>query len=148
MSSLALDVREEYGKGNPIILWKNRPEPFRIGSQAVAFSGKVAIVQTILDGTKGRPILLEYRLARRAHIEAWLELVEDDSVVPASFTTAYDVGFPRAIFAMRDPIPIPVNEILRDQSVDFNQTIFDSTSEDYRKGFDLWRGVINLIAIE
>lgn len=127
-------ARATFESGKPLLFWKNRTEPFRIGSQTVAASGKVAIVQTVPDGTKGRPILIEYRMARASDILGWLAQVENDSI-------SLDItGLPSCIFSMRDPLPTPQNEVLKDQSWDVGQTLPD--------GFDYWRGVMNLIATE
>jgi hypothetical protein len=141
--STAVDVNYQViSQGNPFVMWVNRTSPFIIGSARVAHSGKVALVRTATISNIGKPMLLRYRLARKAHIDAWSALISNDPFNTTTIVSYLDTGY-KVIFSPNNPISEPQNEIIRDYDID--QTIFDSSSGDYRKGFDWWTGTLSLI---
>ena len=143
--SLSINVRQLYEAGQPILFWKNRVDPFIIGSETPAQSGKVAIVRSETDSDSGKPMIVEFRLARRSHIYAWEDKADDNPFNTTSLASYFSTGH-TVIFSINKPITYQ-NEVLRDDSCDIDQTIFDSGHSDYLKGFDLWRGILNLIIV-
>ncbi len=141
--SINIDVRYQYAHGNPILFWVNRFDPFIVGTEVPAHSGRVAMLKTRTSGSAGKPMIVNFRLARYSHIAAWVGMVDHNPFNTTSLVSYFSTGH-TVIFRLQDPIVFQ-NEIITDYDVD--QTIFSSGSGAYRKGFDLFRGTLNLIIV-
>jgi hypothetical protein len=142
--SIQINVRQLVLDGKPILFWRNRYDAFNVGSESIAYSGKLAIIKTLVDGLKGFPMVVEYRMARRTHIETWRTYFNSGPFNTTALADYFNTGH-KVIFRLRDPIT-QQNEIIRDY--DIFQTIFDLSSLDYRRGFDYFRGTLNLVIVE
>jgi hypothetical protein len=101
------------------------------------------MVKTAVSGLIGAPMVVEFRLARKSHISAWLNYVNSGPFATTTLVDYFSTGR-TVVFNPQTPI-VWENEIVREWDID--QTFFDSTHGDYRKGFDLWKGVLNLIIV-
>ena len=131
-------------QGKPVLFWRNRYEGFNVGSEIVAYSGKLAIIKTPVDGLKGFPMVVEYRMARRQHIENWRGFLDADPFYTTALADYFDTGH-MVVFRLKDPITIR-NEVINDY--DIAQTIFDYGGGDFRSGFAWFRGFLNLVIVE
>ena len=132
--------------GQPILFWQNRDEldPFTVSQVTSAHNGKAAIVKQELSSLAGKPMIVEFRCAKRSHILGWRTLMNANSAFnTTSLASYFDTGH-TVLFNPQQLIK-PANEIIKD--FDFDQDIFDSGSSYYRKGFDLWRGTLHLFII-
>jgi hypothetical protein len=141
--SISLSPITEYEAGRPVVVWRNRDDPFIVGRMTTAHSGKVAVVKNSTDDSIGKPMILDFRLARKAHIDSWIALVDSNPFSTTSISSSLVTGY-SVIFNIKNPIVFQ-NEVLKDQFFDTDQTIFLSSHADYMSGLDLWRGTLNLI---
>lgn len=143
--AITIDIRKEFSDGNPILFWANRIQPFRVGSMRSAHSGKVAMVRRVTSNDIGKPMIITYRLARRAHITAWEALVDSDPFNTTSLVSYLNTGY-KVIFSIQNPISQPQGEVI--QSFDMDQNIFQSGHARYRKGYDLFKGQLSLVIVD
>ncbi|MFX1253959.1 MAG: hypothetical protein ACFFCZ_20270 [Promethearchaeota archaeon] len=143
--STQLKIRTQYAAGKPILFWRNRLDPFIIGNEVVAQSGKIAMVKNVTDNDVGKPMIVDFILARKSHLDTWEALVGGNPFNTTSLASYFSTGH-TVMFRFKNPI-VYKNMVLRDGSYDTNQTIFDSGHADYLKGFDLWQGTLNLIIV-
>lgn len=141
--SIQLSVRTQYAADKPILFWRNRIDPFVVGNETTAQSGKIAIVKNSVTGSVGKPMTVDFILARKAHIDGWITLMSSNPFNTTSLVSYFSTGY-SVIFRIKTPI-VYQNMVLKDGSYDIDQTIFLSTHGDYLKGLDLWRGTLNLI---
>lgn len=134
-------VRDNIAAGLPVLFWINRYDPFIIGGETAAQSGKVATWNMSLSSSAGKQMIVEFRMARRAHVLAWIALVNNNPFNTTSLAAYFSTGH-TVIFARKNPI-VPINEVLKGD-YDIGQNIFNSAHTDYRPGFDWWRGTLNL----
>jgi len=140
--SYNLDIRYRVANDQPSLMWVNRHEVYQIGSSRTSHSGRVALVKKATVQDQGRPMLVNFRMARKSHIDAWTTLAEgSDPFNTTSLATYFSTG-KMVIFSIQNPITIR-NEII--QTWDINQDIFDSSSGNYRAGFNWWAGTLSLI---
>jgi hypothetical protein len=133
-------VRDKVASGLPILFWVDRYEPFIIGGETTASSGKVATWNMSLSSSAGSPMTVAFRMAKRAHVLAWIALVNNNPFNTTSLASYFSTGH-TVIFARNKPI-VYENEIIKEY--DMGQDIFNSAHADYRAGFDCWKGVLNL----
>lgn len=133
-----------YQSGYPILYWVN-DDPFIIGSQRVAYSGKVA-TQRMTIGTKvGAPMLVKYILAKASHIKAWQLLVDDNPFAPSSLDSHFSAtGVTKVMFQMIEKPIVYENMLIKDGNLDINQDIFVAGTK-YKRNFDIWQGMLYLI---
>jgi hypothetical protein len=143
--SITIDIRKEFADGNPIVFWRNRVSPFRVGGMRVAHSGKIAMVRKAISDDIGKVMSLTYRLARRSHISTWEGMINDDPFNTTEIVDYLETGY-KVIFAIRNPIIEPQGEVI--QSFDMDQNIFQSAHGRYRKGMDLFLGQLNLVIVD
>lgn len=143
MSNYDLDIRGNVAQGKPVLFWSNRGDPFIVASQNVAQSGNVAIVRAKKSNLVGAPMIVRFTLAKASHIVTWQGMAKNNAFETTSLDSTFVTGH-RVIFNVKRPIEFD-NMILKDQNYDIHQSIFDYTSPDYRRGFDVWRGVLSLI---
>lgn len=136
-----IDVNSQVAAGNPVLFWTNAYDPFIIGQQSVAHSGRVAMVQTEVTGLEGMPMIVNFRMATKSHIAAWKLLVDNDPFNTTALASYFSTGY-KVVFQLNNPI-VANNEVIREY--DYNQNIFTSGHARYRKGFDHFRGTLNLI---
>lgn len=134
-------VRDKIAAGLPVLFWVNRYDPFIIGGEAAAHSGKVATWNMSLSSSAGKPMIVDFRMARRAHISTWITMVNNNPFNTTSLASYFSTGH-TVVFARKDPI-VFVNEILG-KDYDIGQDIFDTTKTTYRAGFNWWKGTLNL----
>lgn len=143
--SISTKPRYRVAQGDPVLFWVNRDEidPFTVSQVTTAHSGKAAIVKKDLNSSlKGKPMIVGFRVARRAHVEAWRTLMNATSAFNTTSLATYFSTGRTVLFNPQQLIKVR-NEIIGDY--DFYQDIFDSTSENYKKGFDYWMGTLHLI---
>lgn len=141
--SISLDVRKRVADGSPVLFWDNRIEPFIVGSQSVAHSGKVCIVREVVASEIGKPMRVRFILAKKAHLDSWKVLVSSDPFNTTSLASYFSTGH-TVIFDQNNPIE-QANMLIR--QYDLDQTIFVSGGAAYRAGFDYFMGTLNLIII-
>lgn len=138
-----IDVRGAYYRGDPVLFWTNRGDPFVVGNQQTAANGKVADQRFATDGLAGFPMIVEFILAKASHIKSWQEMVFDDPFDTTELHSTFDTGF-EVKFSYSNPI-VYANTVLKDRKYDINQDIFNESSSKYLRGFDVWAGTMQLI---
>jgi hypothetical protein len=136
-----VDVNSLVATGYPVLFWVDAFAPFNIGQDVVAHSGRVAMVKTEPNGLEGRPMTINFRMAKKTHLDGWKLLVDADPFNTTSLSSYFDTGY-KVVFAVQNPIAVQ-NEVIREY--DINQNIFVSGHARYRKGFDHFRGTLNLV---
>jgi hypothetical protein len=120
--------------GDCVVFWENKGDPFFVGSQTVASSGKVAMVRTAVTGLIGSPIRAKFILARASHITTW----QGHGSEPFTLLTKTVV--------LQFPNPISYqNMVLRDGNYDIDHFIQNLGTAG--SSFDLWQGTINCIIV-
>lgn len=138
--SINIDVHYCVANDLPLVFWRNRINPFIVGSMTSASSGKTAIVKADTSDNIGKPMIVEFRLARKPVLASWEALVNSDPFNTTSLASYFNTGY-KVIFSNRDAIR-EQNELLSDYDLD--QNIF-TAGGSYQKGFNYFRGVLNLI---
>lgn len=140
--SIDLDIRKRYVDGEPVLFWENRLGPLIIGSQVTAHSGKICIVRTVISSEVGKPMRVRFRLARKSHLSTWEGLIDSSPFNTTSLASYFVTGH-TVIFDQNEPI-VQQGEVIKDYDLD--QDIF-SAGGNYRSGFDLFSGTLNLIIV-
>lgn len=144
MASRIIDHIAAYQGGYPILYWVNN-DPFIVGSQRAAYSGKVA-TQRMTIGTKvGAPMLVKFILAKASHIKAWQGRVDDDPFVLSTLDSHFSAtGVSKVMFQMIEKPITYENMMLKDGNFDIDQDIFTAGTK-YKRDLDMWRGMLYLI---
>jgi len=121
--------------------WVNRYDPFMVGNQTPGHNGKVATVRSQTDGNKGKPMAIRFRLATRAQVLAWKVLAEGfTTFLTTEIDSTCDWGY-TVTFNVKNPIVFENEFGLQDIDIGDDDTF------TAKPGFDLWRGMLNLIIV-
>lgn len=144
MATRAIDHIAAYQNGYPVLYWVNN-DPFIVGSQRAAYSGKV-VTQRMTMGTKvGAPMLVKYILAKASHIKAWQGKVDDNPFAPSTLDSHFAAaGVSNVMFQMIEKPVTYENMVLKDGNLDIDQDIFAAGAK-YKRDLDMWQGTLHLI---